>query len=342
MKWAPIADVPPIAAAWVSPAYKTQQQRWQDARAKLEDRGTDQTIVRLWSEEHYRGFAIETGQIEQLYTLRPGVTEMLITEGLENARASHTVEQALDDDTLKGLLADQRDAIEMVFLSVKDERPLSTSTIKEWHALLTRHQAGAPARDPQGRLIAVPFVKGDYKRRPNNPRTPDGAVHEYCPPEQTASEMDRLLAMHRDHEYTGELPAPVEAAWLHHRFVQIHPFEDGNGRTARLLMSYVFAKHAEPSPVFAAAEKQAYFRVLQAADRGDLQPFVELLDEKATRALRNGTQTIEEALSAHPEYRHTNGDVTRRTGDNLWKRLSRAYHPTAEELAASAENKGSV
>ena len=34
----------------------------------------------------------------------------------------------------------------------------------------------------------------------------------------------------------------MEAAWLHHRFVQIHPFQDGNGRIARALSTLIFVK----------------------------------------------------------------------------------------------------
>jgi len=45
------------------------------------------------------------------------------------------------------------------------------------------------------------------------------------------------------------LEGDVEAAWLHHRFVRIHPFQDGNGRMARLLMAYVFAGNREFPPV---------------------------------------------------------------------------------------------
>ena len=45
--------------------------------------------------ERNRLSALETGQSEALYTMRPGITETLITEGLENARASHTAEGVL-------------------------------------------------------------------------------------------------------------------------------------------------------------------------------------------------------------------------------------------------------
>ena len=78
--------------------------------------------------------------------------------------------------------------------------------------------------------------------------------------------MERLIRMHHEHERARRFPAPLEAAWLHHRFVQIQPFEDGNGRTARLLMSHVFARRGGPTPVITALEKPRYFNAPQEAD----------------------------------------------------------------------------
>ena len=76
---------------------------------------------------------------------------------------------------------------------------------------------------------------------PNNPRRADGRIHEYCPPEQVQSEMDRFLA---EYERVGEggYPVNAEAAWLHHRFVRCHPFQDGNGRVSRLLMAWAYVE----------------------------------------------------------------------------------------------------
>ena len=320
MKWKPIEDLPADAERWIGQDYLTERGRWREARTALEDPALDKRILHLWTEERHRLFAVETGQIENLYTMRLGMTEMLIAEGLDNARSSYTIEGVLEDRTLQGLLRDQRDAVEMVFQAVKDDRRLSESSIKEWHALLTCHQETAPGRDPRGRRVGIPFLKGAYKRRPNNPRPADGTIHEYCPPEHTASEMERLMAMHHEHERSRQLPAPVEAAWLHYRFVQIHPFEDGNGRTARLLMSYVFARHGEPTPVITAQEKPSYFDALQEADRGSLRTFAQLLETKALEGLRYSTRSIENMLRGRHAYFHMNGDVSTKEPRNGWTR----------------------
>ena len=315
--WRPIEDLPPEAERWGSAHYRECADRWRALRDRIRDPAVDRTLLDIWLRERNRAFAIETGQIEGLYTLRRGVTEQLIAEGFANVRAVHAVEPCLSDETLKGLLQDQHDAVELVFEAASGRRPLSHHALKSWHQLLTRHQEYAPAvRD--GRRVGIPLLSGDYKIRPNNPRRHDGVVHEYCPPVQTRGEMDRLLVMHRAHR-VRTLPTEVEAAWMHHRFVRIHPFQDGNGRMARLLMAYVFARAGECPPVIPAERRRHYIRSLEAADRGDLRPFIEFLAALAALNTLEAVDTVDDVLQRRPRRRHGNGGVTARDRDGAWR-----------------------
>ena len=315
--WSPIDDLPPGAESWGSAHYRERAARWHDLRARLQDPSVDRTLLDIWLRERNRAFAIETGQIEGLYTLRGGVTEQLIAEGFEGVRAAHAVEPGLSDETLKGLLEDQHDAIELVFEAAGGQRPLTHHSLKSWHQLLTRHQEyAAGVRD--GRRVEIPLRRGDYKAWPNNPRRFDGVVHEYCPPEQTRSEMDRLLEMHRAHR-DRDLPADVEAAWLHHRFVRIHPFQDGNGRMARLLMACVFARNRECPPVISLERRQHYIVSLEEADRGNLRPFIEFLADLAALNTGSAITAAEAALRDKYHKRHGNGGVTVRDRDGTWR-----------------------
>ena len=216
-----------------------------------------------------REWAVETGLIERLYTLDRGITQLLIDRGFRAELIPHG--HGTNPDRIVAMIADQKQAVETVFDFVKGERSLSTGFINELHALITRHQATVEGIDALGRNTSVPLIRGAYKRLPNNPLRSNGSVHEYCPPEHVASEMDRLIALHHTH---GNVAPEVEAAWLHHRFTQIHPFQDGNGRIARALATLVFVKAGWFPLVIRDRDRAQYIAALESADGGDLMSLV--------------------------------------------------------------------
>ncbi len=322
----------PIGATWrrvrdLAPEYRQLQHegarqaaiRWRQARQKLEDPAIDRSAMDIWLREQRRAFAIETGQIEGLYLLRRGVIETLVTEGFEGVRGAHSI-GGIDDNTLRGLLKDQEAALEMLFAHVKDERPLTSSTIKEWHALLTRHQASAHGIDQFGNRIELTLRRGAWKIRPNNPMRADGFEHEYCPPEQVQTEIERFLEFHKNHAGLDLVPE-LEAAWLHHEFVRIHPFQDGNGRISRLLMAYAYARAGEFPPVIPAQNKLDYITALEAADAGDFPIFVTYLGDLAAQRSNAATARATGILKGRTHYRHGNGGTT----------VGGVYHPPADD-----------
>ncbi|MEN8219175.1 MAG: Fic family protein [Pseudomonadota bacterium] len=74
---------------------------------------------------------------------------------------------------------------------------------------------------------------------------------------------------------------PVErAARVHCDFVKIHPFTDGNGRTARLLMNMELMKSGFPAVVLPVERRLAYYETLDKAHvEGDYVPFISLISE---------------------------------------------------------------
>ena len=308
-RWAPLTGMPAGSSEWGSEQYEALTNRWESALQQLADQRRDRSLLDIYLAERQREFAIETGQIEGLYTLKRGVTEQLITEGLEGVRGQHTTE-GLDDRTIRGLLEDQNTAPDLVFATIKGERPLSHSVLCEWHALLTRHQDTVTGLTLEGRRVQVEFKeKGVYKTRPNNPRRPDGVIHEYCPPEHCRSEMDRLFELYGDIG-AQQFPVAVEAAWLHHRFVRTHPFRDGNGRMARLLMASSYIRQSLPPPVITAANRGGYIEMLEMADEGNLRPFCEYLEALANETLTRAVLSAERVLAGSQRMNHPNGGVT--------------------------------
>ena len=71
---------------------------------------------------------------------------------------------------------------------------------------------------------------------------------------------------------------PIEtASFLHHRFVEIHPFSDGNGRVARLLTNLYLIARDYPPVVLKKEDRGKYYRSLRAADAGNLGPFANFM-----------------------------------------------------------------
>ena len=77
---------------------------------------------------------------------------------------------------------------------------------------------------------------------------------------------------------------PIElAARLHHRLVFIHPFLDGNGRTARLLMNVVLMKKGYPLSIIAKTDREKYYQVLRQADKKNCLPLIRFVARSAER-----------------------------------------------------------
>ena len=313
--WRRVRDLAPAHRRLAHDGARQAAASWREARQRLEDPSVDRSSMDIWLREQKRAFAIETGQIEGLYLLRRGVTDTLLAEGFEGVRGADSV-IGISDQALRGLLTDQQAALEMVLAHAMESRPLTSSAIKEWHALVTRHQASAAGINLSGRRIEIPLRRGEWKIRPNNPRRQDGFVHEYCPPEQVQTEIERFLAFHESHEGLGLAPE-LEAAWLHHEFVRIHPFQDGNGRISRLLMAWAYAKAGEFPPVIPAQGKPDYIDALEAADEGNFPALVEYMGRLAAHRSAAAAVRAERTLHGRTDYRHGNGGVT----------VGGVYHP---------------
>lgn len=79
---------------------------------------------------------------------------------------------------------------------------------------------------------------------------------------------------------------PIElASVLHHRFVHIHPFHDGNGRVGRLLMNLVLIRRGYPVSTILNADRKKYYDVLKRADNGHMAPLADFIAATVERSL---------------------------------------------------------
>lgn len=82
-----------------------------------------------------------------------------------------------------------------------------------------------------------------------------------------------------------KIPVIDFSAIFHHKFVHIHPFEDGNGRTGRLLMNIFLMQYGFPMTIIQVNDRQKYYRVLAAADDGNYNPLVNFIGQSVLRSL---------------------------------------------------------
>lgn len=75
------------------------------------------------------------------------------------------------------------------------------------------------------------------------------------------------------------------SAIFHHKFVHIHPFQDGNGRTGRLLMNIFLMQYGFPIAIIQKNDRQKYYRVLEMADNGNYKPLVLFVAQAVLRSL---------------------------------------------------------
>ena len=77
----------------------------------------------------------------------------------------------------------------------------------------------------------------------------------------------------------------ITAAYLHHKFVEIHPFSDGNGRVARLLTNLYLMKNGYPPIILKKEDRLKYYSCLRKADQGDLIPFAIMIAKAVDESL---------------------------------------------------------
>jgi Fic family protein len=86
----------------------------------------------------------------------------------------------------------------------------------------------------------------------------------------------------------------VRSAVFHHRFVWIHPFFDGNGRTVRLVSNLLLMKDGFPPAIILKTDRKRYYDALNAANLGQMDKMVQLVAQAAERTLRIYLNALED------------------------------------------------
>ncbi|MDP5101240.1 MAG: Fic family protein [Nonlabens sp.] len=86
-------------------------------------------------------------------------------------------------------------------------------------------------------------------------------------------------------DYSISMHPVLRAAVFHHRFVWIHPFFDGNGRTVRLVYNLLLMKAGFPPAIILKVDRKRYYTALNDANKGNMDKMFFLVSQAALRTL---------------------------------------------------------
>ncbi len=191
------------------------------------------------------------------------------------------------------------EALEYLEGLVRDKEMLSERVIKEFHSLLLRGIDWVEVVNEQGQKVRKRLHPGSYKRENNHVVKLDGNIHRFCEHTQVPGEMERLIALYEENR---EELHPVElASEIHHRLVAIHPFADGNGRVARLVMNLILMQAGYVPAVIREEDREEYYTALEAADDGNIEPLLAIAEREVTRTLRLMLDVVEGRTALNEE-----------------------------------------
>jgi Fic family protein len=190
--------------------------------------------------EHYFDVEITfTSNAIEGNTLSPVETTLVIEQGI-------TIGGKPLKDHLETL--DHYDAIRYVREFAREKAPVMESDVRNLHRLVMQRSR--------------PDIAGRYADLARYVRTDTGR-HEFPSPVAVPALMGDFA------KWIGGAPATAEAAFTAHgRLVDIHPFNDGNGRTARLLMNLMLIRSGYPPITVRPEDRPAYIRALPQAQAG--------------------------------------------------------------------------
>jgi Fic family protein len=263
---------------------------WLEQVAEMKERGDyDPFVAKL-----RREWAIETGVLERLYDIKESPTRVLIEHGLDASLLSTSdVDKPVEE--VMALIRDQESAIESMYDFVEGSRTLSLGYIRELHAVLTAHQPTAESEDASGNIVAIPLIRGEWRKTEAQVTDSDGKTWFYCEPALLELQMLDLVSEYERQTKEG-VPVEIRAAWLHHRFTLVHPFQDGNGRVARCLATPVLLREGWFPLVVNRSDKLKYIAALRSADDGDLKPLIDVFNHIQRRTIRSAFGTSEELI----------------------------------------------
>lgn len=219
-------------------------------------------------------------------TLTYGETELLLIHG--QTMGSH---QLREYEEMKA----HDVAITRLRELAQEKRPITEIEIRTWNEIILKEPFWKSVLTPEGDPTRKQIVPGQYKSTPNSVRTATGELFEFAAPLDVPARMADLVAKLNHAISSPIIELPAQLAKTHHEFSIIHPFDDGNGRVARLILNYILLRRDLVPIVIPTEEKKAYLSALRQADVGLFNALIPYIAGRLAAALEEGLRVISSA-----------------------------------------------
>lgn len=255
--------------------YKNLDERLLDLHGRVQDmrrvgKLTSQVLGRI--QKYFRIKDIYHSNAIEGNALTIGETRLVVEMGMTLAG------KTLRDQAEAKNLSHALDFMEAI--AVSTEKPITLSDLRQIHALILKDIQDEYAGKYRDREVKI-------------------AGSEYKPPKAhwVSQEMDGLgtyiKKVTSPDSPDADLPILCAAA-AHAWMAQIHPFMDGNGRTARILMNLILMRHGYPICIITRDDRLRYYDALEESQVGDLSSLIELVYENVEDSLEEWEKAAKE------------------------------------------------
>jgi Fic family protein len=239
-------------------------------------------------------------------------SEAAASSEIENLSASaRSILQAELGDTSRENAVQIAANVRAMRTAIENNRGVNLTEILAIHKTLLEGERSMA--ETAGHLRTSPVWIGGQSRF----KTPVGAKMAGVVPEHIEASLEDLAAF----AARKDVPALVKAAIVHAQFENIHPFEDGNGRTGRALVTTMLRSdgvmHNVTVPISAAilAESDEYYRALTLYRQGDAGPIVHIFADATNRSIDNGRLLGDDLVALRSKWRE---QVEARSDSGVW------------------------
>jgi Fic family protein len=157
--------------------------------------------------------------------------------------------------------------------------------IKQIHESIILEPYEVESFSKDGKPVLKMVEIGKYKQTPNHAFSIDGKILHFATPEETPQKMKELLNWFSTESQKEDINPIILVANFHYKFIKIQPFDDANGRIAKILTNLILMQFGFPPIVFKSSEKNIYNFSLQQADSGKTQPLVDYISQNIVSSL---------------------------------------------------------